>query len=182
MPPYGQPPQKQKVPAWVWWVIGGVLFLGCCVPGVLILAAILFPVFAQARLAARSTQALSTAKNVDLSLIQYTSDHDGKLPQFTNPIQIAQDLAPYDHSEAERTAIGSYAWNPALSGANETTLIQPNNTWVFYGQDPRRGSFDVAFADGHVKVVTFERLQEIKSQTANTPPVGTGDGAPPPVP
>ena len=41
-----------------------------------ILAAILFPVFAQAREKARQTQCLSNFKNVGLAMIMYTSDND----------------------------------------------------------------------------------------------------------
>src|SRR5688572_52503 len=41
-----------------------------------ILAAILFPVFAQAKLAAKKTTALSNAKQIGLSLHMYASDAD----------------------------------------------------------------------------------------------------------
>lgn len=45
-----------------------------------ILAAILFPVFAQARAKARQTACLSNMKQIGLAIIQYTSDYDGVLP------------------------------------------------------------------------------------------------------
>jgi prepilin-type N-terminal cleavage/methylation domain-containing protein len=41
-----------------------------------ILAAILFPVFAQAKLAAKKTSSLSNIKQLDLGLIMYTNDYD----------------------------------------------------------------------------------------------------------
>lgn len=45
-----------------------------------ILAAILFPVFAQAKLAAKKTASLSNCKEIDLSAIMYSNDHDDILP------------------------------------------------------------------------------------------------------
>jgi prepilin-type N-terminal cleavage/methylation domain-containing protein/prepilin-type processing-associated H-X9-DG protein len=42
-----------------------------------ILAAILFPVFAQAKLAAKKTQALSNIKQVGLGVLMYNNDYDG---------------------------------------------------------------------------------------------------------
>lgn len=45
-----------------------------------ILAAILFPVFAQAREAAQKTRALSNTKQTGVGLIQYTADNDDYLP------------------------------------------------------------------------------------------------------
>lgn len=45
-----------------------------------ILAAILFPVFAQARAKARQTACLSNGKQLGLGLLQYTQDYDGGLP------------------------------------------------------------------------------------------------------
>ena len=45
-----------------------------------ILAAILFPVFSQARDKARQTSCLSNAKQVGLAVLQYTQDYDEKYP------------------------------------------------------------------------------------------------------
>ena len=45
-----------------------------------ILAAILFPVFAQAREKARQTSCLSNLKQIGNAFTQYTQDYDGKLP------------------------------------------------------------------------------------------------------
>jgi prepilin-type N-terminal cleavage/methylation domain-containing protein len=46
-----------------------------------ILAAILFPVFAQAKLAAKKTQALSNVKQLDLSILMYMNDSDDQFPE-----------------------------------------------------------------------------------------------------
>src|SRR5690242_7081293 len=45
-----------------------------------ILAAILFPVFAQAREKARGVTCLSNVKNIDLAILMYTQDYDETLP------------------------------------------------------------------------------------------------------
>lgn len=45
-----------------------------------ILAAILFPVFAQAKASAKRTQELSNVKNIALGVIMYQTDHDDILP------------------------------------------------------------------------------------------------------
>src|SRR5438876_11346932 len=45
-----------------------------------ILAAILFPVFAQARAAARKTSCLSNMKQINLGMQQYIQDYDEKFP------------------------------------------------------------------------------------------------------
>src|SRR5271154_569964 len=43
-----------------------------------ILAAILFPVFAQAKVAAKKTMCLSNWKQIDTAMIMYSSDNDGR--------------------------------------------------------------------------------------------------------
>jgi len=52
-----------------------------------ILAAILFPVFAQAKAAAKKTQSLSNVKQLNLGIMMYTNDSDDMLPmaQYQNP-------------------------------------------------------------------------------------------------
>lgn len=50
-----------------------------------ILAAILFPVFAQAREAARRTTCLSNEKQVSLAVLQYVQDYDESLPLIFAP-------------------------------------------------------------------------------------------------
>jgi prepilin-type N-terminal cleavage/methylation domain-containing protein len=50
-----------------------------------ILAAILFPVFAQARAAARKTACLSNMKQLGLALAQYATDYEGYMPPSQLP-------------------------------------------------------------------------------------------------
>jgi len=65
-----------------------------------ILAAILFPVFAQAREQARKTSCLSNIKQLGLAFAMYTTDWDGKYPSVyddTGPRRIiwAEKIHPY---------------------------------------------------------------------------------------
>ena len=82
-----------------------------------ILAAILFPVFAQAREAAKKTSCLSNQRNVGLALIMYTVDHDdhyNMLQYFTptwDQIRWHDMIFPYLRS-GER-----FAHNNRASGA-----------------------------------------------------------------
>src|SRR5580692_6924427 len=49
-----------------------------------ILAAILFPVFAQARESARKTSCLSNVKEISLALTMYVQDYDERFPMWAN--------------------------------------------------------------------------------------------------
>jgi prepilin-type N-terminal cleavage/methylation domain-containing protein len=49
-----------------------------------VLAAILFPIFAQSRAKARQTACLSNLKQLGLAFAQYLSDHDGQYPACDN--------------------------------------------------------------------------------------------------
>jgi len=64
-----------------------------------ILAAILFPVFAQAREAARKTQCISNMKQVGLALTMYAGDYEETLPWSTSSMQSGwtwyQSVDPY---------------------------------------------------------------------------------------
>src|SRR5258708_6558462 len=60
-----------------------------------VLAAILFPVFAQAKMAAKKTQALSSAKQLGLSIVMYNTDVDDQFPSgFGSTTWQAADLWP----------------------------------------------------------------------------------------
>jgi prepilin-type N-terminal cleavage/methylation domain-containing protein/prepilin-type processing-associated H-X9-DG protein len=62
-----------------------------------ILAAILFPVFAQAKLAAKKTVDLSNMKQIGLSLIMYAGDYDDTTPQASWEVKPAYGpLIPWD--------------------------------------------------------------------------------------
>ena len=104
-----------------------------------ILAAILFPVFAQAREKARAIACLSNTKQISLAVVQYEQDYDEKTPNGVNPWGGAQGWAGQIYTyvkaaEAYRCAddstpnkssdgltpfhISSYAYNSQVSLPN----------------------------------------------------------------
>jgi prepilin-type N-terminal cleavage/methylation domain-containing protein len=65
-----------------------------------ILAAILFPVFAQAREKARQTSCLSNLKQLGTSMLMYASDHDGLFPPAVG--RQPTEVNPYEFSWLRR--------------------------------------------------------------------------------
>ncbi len=90
-----------------------------------ILAAILFPVFAQAKVAAKKTAAISNQKQIMLGVLLYTGDHDDVLPR--NDECLAQSsLNP---------VLNSNPFNPAGAGCTGPFYYRMNHfswqKWVF---------------------------------------------------
>ena len=75
-PPSDAPnPHKSGVPGWAKWVIGcGAMVMCCCPVG----GAILFPVFSQAKVAAKSTQSMNNLKTISLTWNLYSADFDDR--------------------------------------------------------------------------------------------------------
>jgi prepilin-type N-terminal cleavage/methylation domain-containing protein/prepilin-type processing-associated H-X9-DG protein len=77
-----------------------------------ILAAILFPVFAQAREKARQTGCVSNEKNIGLAILQYAQDYDEYFPlgQEANAANQmwAMEIMPYIKNGSNSPAWGSY--------------------------------------------------------------------------
>ena len=71
-----------------------------------ILAAILFPVFAQAKLAAKKTQGLAQMKQIGTSLQIYLADYDDGLPTWNACLAASQNGQPLP---AECTTVGTFA-------------------------------------------------------------------------
>jgi prepilin-type N-terminal cleavage/methylation domain-containing protein/prepilin-type processing-associated H-X9-DG protein len=100
-----------------------------------ILAAILFPVFAQAREAARKTSCLSNLKQIGLALRMYSTDYDETMPGVdmprTNPDGTVCDppsaLRRPDGQDLIRMLMGgtSYMLNPYIK--NEQIFVCPSD-------------------------------------------------------
>ncbi|HEY3331739.1 MAG TPA: prepilin-type N-terminal cleavage/methylation domain-containing protein [Capsulimonadaceae bacterium] len=98
-----------------------------------ILAAILFPVFAQAREKARQTACLSNGKQLALAFIQYSGDYDEVLPSGVQPCKISAsadcrfgvgwpgDIYPYVKAKAAFTCPND-TMQPYTGGS-------PSRTW-----------------------------------------------------
>ncbi|HTQ09664.1 MAG TPA: prepilin-type N-terminal cleavage/methylation domain-containing protein [Fimbriimonadaceae bacterium] len=82
-----------------------------------ILAAILFPVFAQAKAAAKKTACLSNTKQIGLALYMYLTDSDDSLPMANYPNPTAGFTGPYTE----------FAWSdgPGVSQLVWPDLIMP---------------------------------------------------------
>src|SRR5512135_1362788 len=87
-------PYKKPNYSWVWILVAVLGVCGC--GGVLILAAILFPVFSQARLAAARAACMSNVKQCSLALLMYTADNDDHFPLAGKWIDRSEQYAKND--------------------------------------------------------------------------------------
>lgn len=159
-----------------------------------ILAAILFPVFAQAREKARATACLSNERQIGLALMQYVSDYDQTWPcgrylatsagvQYASGIGWAQSAYPYFKNEGmlkcpnddtdistntaikDTNAVISYAMNANLAELADAQLTKPAMTC---------GLIEVTGNDGLVRTPTPD---DTRSPSAYGPVVATGGSA-----
>jgi prepilin-type N-terminal cleavage/methylation domain-containing protein/prepilin-type processing-associated H-X9-DG protein len=158
-----------------------------------ILAAILFPVFAQAREKARATACLSNEKQIGLAIMQYVTDYDETWPSgrmfnelYNSPnsyptgIGWAQQAYPYikngglfkcpsDDTEvptgAPNNVVISYAMNANLAGITDADLTKPAMTC---------GLIEVEGNDGFVRDST---PLDNRAPAASGPVVATGGSA-----
>jgi prepilin-type N-terminal cleavage/methylation domain-containing protein/prepilin-type processing-associated H-X9-DG protein len=94
-----------------------------------ILAAILFPVFAQAREKARQTNCASNQKQVGLSLVQYMTDYDGVVPLYRT-----QDQFIWTNRSGARVSFGVYSEAGRATGTYWASLLQPYmKNYALYG-------------------------------------------------
>jgi prepilin-type processing-associated H-X9-DG protein len=159
-----------------------LLVIGGCLVGVLlvagILAALMFPVFSQARESARLASCQSNMKQLGTALAMYTQDYDERMP----PKETWQDnLFPYLKNSAvfncpaDRGMPYGYAFNARLDRLSldrvlspmtapsifESRIHVPNGFDMLESWDPRHRSGSggprgvVAYVDGHVKAETI---------------------------
>jgi len=110
-----------------------------------ILAAILFPVFAQARNKARQTVGLSNSKQIALSILMYVQDYDEKMPRSGWTCQGPAD----DPSIAVRNPCGGTDWQNAVGPYTK-------NGGIF--SSPGDGQNGQNAVDGPVSDGTFDVL------------------------
>lgn len=114
-------------------IIGAVVVIGfcLCLP---IVGAILLPVFAQGKEAARRTQAIVKMKEAATAVIIYTADHDDCFPPTMGESRaLTQSLSSYlkssDSMVIEDTPVES---NPNLAATKSTDVEFPESTIMLY--------------------------------------------------
>lgn len=158
---YGAPPSDPapKSSRSALAVVGIIGAIGC--GGFLlvsIIVTVLFgPVFSRARENAQRASCQSNLKQIGLATLQFTQDHQQRLPAGTSMSQWQTQLLPYTKSStlfrcpAEPNADG-YAVNPRLSAVSLAQLNAPERTVVMYEHKDRHlGGCNILFADGHVR-------------------------------
>lgn len=133
--PYPLAPPRSRMPGWAWILIGcGCLMLLSPV----FLAAILYPVFAQAREAARTTSCLSNVKQMSLGLLMYCQDYDERMPRGSDWMDV---IGPYIKNETlyhcptvgrQDSSSYGYAYNSALALKNLGDIAQPESTTLIF--------------------------------------------------
>ena len=165
--------QSRQTPAWliILLVIGGLCFFGMCV----LLPAILFPVFSQARERARQIACLSHLRQLATAQEMYANDYDGRFPaaarwgDLTRPY-VADSEAYRCPSVPQGQGFG-YAMNVnlsrkklyALPNLAQIPLLYDSSNLAWNAHDPvtslpnpprhQREVNNIAFADGHAKAV-----------------------------
>lgn len=179
-PPPGPPPKSNTT---LIWVIVGICF-GCVIISVGALAAIMFPVFSQAKLAAKKTSTLSNAKQHALGLLMYSTDYDDVLP-MRDWCDLSQ---PYTKSDLYYTSVilsdgktprFDFALGATLLGTNMVAVEEPANTFLTFESKnnsknqiggielvPMPGRYTVSttascasFTDGHAKFASDEEFR-----------------------
>lgn len=163
-------PRSKNTAAIVLAIVGGCLVFALV--AIAVLAALLFPAFAQAREAARKVQCMSNAKQLGTAIAMYTMDNDNRLPPASTWMTgIGQYVGPGVGSSCPSRpgAIGPFAYNskhdrlpmtkfdssaaaPQLfeSGAGQLGASDPLTSFTM----PHLKSGLIGYADGHVKAET----------------------------
>lgn len=118
-----------------------------------ILAAILFPVFAQAKLAAKKTQALSNVKQIGTSVQIYLNDNDDTMP-LGNVYNPANNLTSYNRFIANFEA-GNVTW---ATSATAIAGMNAGRSFYINALDPyikSNGLFDDPIATNTTSIYTL---------------------------
>ncbi len=154
-----------------------------------ILAAILFPVFAQAKVAAKKTADLSNIKQVALGVLMYNGDYDDTFPVYFSGQEGPRDafleshiwsstrgVGPYIKSTEifrspdDNYALGDFGDYPATRtrparDSYMPNMVHPSTAWAYPTVTDPRGPFGY----GSIMADTFNNMPP-SSQTAATSP------------
>ncbi len=169
----------------VLWIVLGVLAV-CGCGGVVIMAAILFPVFSQAKLAAQKTIALHNVKQSSMGLILYSADYNDRLPpdthwmdltvsyiadpdSFKSPLATPNDSSDYGFafrkefslkkvSEFPDPAYRATIFDGTLLSRNASSGLESLPNPGRYGTGERATNM-IGFLDGHAQAVKDTMLK-----------------------
>lgn len=131
----GYTPPKKPSYLWLWIVVGALLVCGC--GGLLILPAILFPVFSETRLAAQRTNCLTNVRELGRATSMYAADYDDKLPEAANWSESIAKNVPRESAfncPALRRSGGQYGYavNSTIAGRPAASAGPADTTvWIF---------------------------------------------------
>ena len=124
-----------------------------------------------ARESAITTTCISNEKQIALGVLMYVQDYDEIFPRKK---ALYNDLIfPYVKNKAifecpaDAKGTISYTFNPNLQGAKLAEMVSPQETVLLYEGKDRKFAFKhdgktaVAFADGHVKLLTPEQADKV---------------------
>jgi hypothetical protein len=180
-PPIQGPPalQPRKTNPALWWTLG-IVGCGGAFFCLIIMAAILFPVFQEAKVAASDTRCISNLKQIGLAGVLYASDYDDTLPEADSWVDVFEPyLREFDGFQcpAELLPYG-YAFNKEVSRVTVTELEAPDMVPLVFDStigsrnavsgletlpDPPRHRRDrnfAAYVDGSAAVIPRPPAQE----------------------
>ncbi|HXH62200.1 MAG TPA: hypothetical protein VNI20_12690 [Fimbriimonadaceae bacterium] len=137
-PPPAEQPKKNTT---VVVIVVLVVVVGFCF-FIAIGAAILFPVFAQAKLAARKASTMATAKSLSLSLLMYSSDNDDRFPPQLSTsedlLQVAEQYSPPGRLDvsSKNPDGGGFLPNAQAAGVNLREVLTPGTSVLVYDSKP----------------------------------------------
>lgn len=150
------PPADQKKTSWIPLVIAGACVVFCCP----VFAAILFPVFSQAKLAAKKTSTMSQLKQISLNVLIYAGDFDDRLPPHMESVEDTRPyIEPYlqprkanqpDLFVSQHGAESEFLGDERLGGINLQNLAQPKEVMMFYDSLIWRDRYVISYVDGQV--------------------------------
>ncbi len=167
------------------WQIGGIVMLLTPIAFSPILAAVLFPVFAQARSKARAVTCMSNEKQSALGTLMYVQDYDERFPPASQWMDTINPYLKSDESyrcpqvapgETNPNGPFGYAMNSYLNRKNLADIKQPEAAFLMWdsnnlaknASDPmnsiayplRHNIFDnISYVDGHVRGLKGDEIQ-----------------------
>ncbi|SRR5258708_25243655 len=163
-------PPRKGIPIWIW----PVACCGCAVFPVMILAALLFPVFAQAREKARHVSCMSNEKRMALGVLMYNQDYDEMMPPAAKWMDVSSSYGK-DEKDFHCPSVSTqgsgpygYAFDASLNYKSLSKIADPKTERMIFDStlltrnasdsgaslpSPGRHSHtnDIAYVDGHVQ-------------------------------